>query len=75
MHLRPNDLRFEHVGAKLASCPERHLTSLRPGGRQSVGIGQILGFSALFTGPRNTLCYGCVACKSYSPAPVAWAKT
>jgi len=24
------DLRFEHGGAKLASCPGRHLTSLRP---------------------------------------------
>jgi len=26
----PNDLRFEHGGAKLASCPGRRLTSLRP---------------------------------------------
>jgi len=24
------DLRFEHGGAKLVSCPRRHLTSLRP---------------------------------------------
>jgi len=26
----PKDLEFEHGGAKLASCPGRHLTSLRP---------------------------------------------
>ena len=30
VHLLPKDLRFEHGGAKLASCPGRHLTSLRP---------------------------------------------
>jgi len=31
VHLVPKDLGFEHEGgAKLASCPERHLTSLRP---------------------------------------------
>ena len=30
VHLLPGDLRFEHGGAKLASCPGRHLTSLRP---------------------------------------------
>jgi len=29
-HLLPKKLRFEHGGAKLASCPGRHLTSLRP---------------------------------------------
>jgi len=29
-HLLPKDLRFEHEGAKLASCPGRHLASLRP---------------------------------------------
>ena len=29
LHLLPKDLRFEHGGAKLASCPGRHLTSLR----------------------------------------------
>jgi len=28
-HFFPKDLRFEHGGAKLASCPGRHLTSLR----------------------------------------------
>jgi len=28
--LLPKDLRFEHGGAKLASCTGRHLTSLRP---------------------------------------------
>jgi len=28
--LLPKDLRFEHGGAKLASCPGRHITSLRP---------------------------------------------
>ena len=27
VHLLPKDLRFEHWGAKLASCPGRHLTS------------------------------------------------
>jgi len=30
VHLLPKDLRFEHGGIKLASCPERHLTSLHP---------------------------------------------
>jgi len=29
-HLLPKDLKFEHGGAKLISCPGRHLTSLRP---------------------------------------------
>jgi len=33
VHLLPKDLNCEHGGAKLASCPGRHLTSLRPGGR------------------------------------------
>jgi len=28
--LLPKDLRFELMGAKLASCPGRHITSLRP---------------------------------------------
>jgi len=30
VHLLPKDLRFEHGGAKLASCPGRHVTSIRP---------------------------------------------
>jgi len=30
VHLLPEDLRFEHGGAKLASCPGHHLNSLRP---------------------------------------------
>ena len=30
VHLLSKNLRFEHGGAKLASCPGRHLTSLRP---------------------------------------------
>jgi len=30
VHLLPEDLRFKHGGAKLASCSGRHLTSLRP---------------------------------------------
>jgi len=29
-HLLPKDLRFDHGGPKLASCPGCHLTSLRP---------------------------------------------
>jgi len=29
-HLLPKKLSFEHEGAKLASCPGRHLTSLHP---------------------------------------------
>ena len=29
LHLLPKDLRFEHGGAKLASFPRRHVTSLR----------------------------------------------
>jgi len=31
-YLLPKDLRFEHGGANLASCPGQHLTSLRPWG-------------------------------------------
>ena len=30
VHLLPKDIKFEHGGAKLASCPGRCLTSLRP---------------------------------------------
>jgi len=30
VHLLPKDLRFEHEGAKLVSCPGCHLTSVRP---------------------------------------------
>jgi len=30
LHLLPKYLRFGHGGVKLASCPVRHLTSLRP---------------------------------------------
>jgi len=30
VHPLPKDLRFQHRGAKLAPCPGRHLTSLRP---------------------------------------------
>jgi len=30
VHLLPNDLKFEHGGAKLTCCPGRHQTSLRP---------------------------------------------
>jgi len=30
VNLLPKELRFEHGGVKLASCPGRHLTSLRP---------------------------------------------
>jgi len=30
VNLLQKELRFEHGGAKLASCPERHLASLRP---------------------------------------------
>ena len=29
VHLLPKNLRFEHGGAKFASCPGRHFTSLR----------------------------------------------
>jgi len=29
VHLLPKDLRFEHGGVKLVSCPTRHLTSFR----------------------------------------------
>jgi len=35
VHLLPKDLRFEHGGAKLASCPGRHLTSLHPCSRNT----------------------------------------
>ena len=30
VHLFQKDFRFDHGGARLASCPGRHLTSLRP---------------------------------------------
>ena len=30
VYLLPKDLRFEHGGVNLASCPGRHLNSLRP---------------------------------------------
>ena len=30
VHSLPKDLKFEHGGAKLDSCPGRHLTSVRP---------------------------------------------
>jgi len=30
VHLLPKDLMFKNVGAKLVSCPGRHLTSVRP---------------------------------------------
>jgi len=30
VHLLPNGLKFEHEGAKLASCPWRHQTSFHP---------------------------------------------
>jgi len=30
VHLQPKDIGFEHGGVKLASCPRRHLTLLRP---------------------------------------------
>jgi len=30
VHLLPKGLRFEHGSAKVASCPGRHITSLRP---------------------------------------------
>jgi len=30
VNLLPKELRFDHGGAKLASCPGPHLTSLRP---------------------------------------------
>ena len=30
VHFLPKDLRFKHEGAKLSSCPERHITSLHP---------------------------------------------
>ena len=30
VYMHPKDIRFEHGGAKLAFCPGRHLTSLRP---------------------------------------------
>ena len=30
VHLLSKNLKFEHGGAKLASCPGRHLASIRP---------------------------------------------
>jgi len=42
LHLLPKDIRFEHGDAKLASCPGRHLTSLRHGCGGSYFYGQSL---------------------------------
>jgi len=36
LYLLPKDPRFEYGGAKFASCPGRHPTSLRPCGRRSL---------------------------------------
>jgi len=36
VHLLAKDLRFEHGSTKLVSCPERHLTSVRPWSKLSV---------------------------------------
>ena len=42
VHLLPKDVRFEHWGAKLDSCPRRHLTLLHPcTSRLSSQIGEI----------------------------------
>ena len=38
VNLLPEDLSFKHGGAKLASCPGRHLTSLRPCSRAHVNF-------------------------------------
>ena len=43
VHLLPKDLSFENGGAKLASCPGHHLTSLHPW----VWFHQIIGFHLL----------------------------
>ena len=48
VHLLPKDLGFEHGGAKLASCPGRHLTSLRP----CLGVIQC---TVLFSVPQTSL--------------------
>ena len=47
--LLPKDLRFEHWGARLVSCPGRHLTSLRPfrGGQTFWPEGRIRDYLAI----------------------------
>ena len=44
VHLPPNYLGFEHGSAKLAPCPGRHLTSLRPclGGRYTPSYANVV---------------------------------
>ena len=47
VHLFPEDLGFEHGGAKLDSCPWRHLSSVRnwcepPPGKPNIKTGLIL---------------------------------
>jgi len=48
VRLLPKDLSFEHEGAKLASCPGPHLTSLRPWllAQPGTAAGEGAGFSA-----------------------------
>jgi len=58
------DLRFEHGGAKLASCPRCHLTSLRPCSRNSglCGCDQLL--------QQNTNCRFLLCCLA-TPADIS----
>ena len=44
VNLLPNNLRFEHGGAKLASCPGRHLASLRPWVGHSIRVSTEIGY-------------------------------
>jgi len=39
VNLLPKELRFEYAGAKFASCPGRHITSLRPCASQNESNG------------------------------------
>jgi len=52
VYLLPKDLKFEHGGAKLASCPgrRRHLTSLRPY-KQVKSLQTMLWFYLLISKP------------------------
>jgi len=58
VHLLPKDLRFEHWCAKVASCPGRHLTSLRPcRGGQTTTFLTNFNIAILHNLPQANVCY------------------
>jgi len=64
-HLLPKDLRFEYRGAKLVSCPGRHLTSVRPW--ISLSLPPPTEFSTLFMSSSDIFLFF-----SFLLSPVGW---